>query len=161
VADAALSRVNVTHLSGKSDQIDLSSAVSGNEKSPDFALSSGDLVVVPEATDRIAILGYVKEPGFYPLKDGQKLTLADALSLARGTEQRSAGIGAVAVIRMVNGKQIRQTYDLRKFLKGGDASSNPYITSGDVIYVPPGEKIDWEMVLRTISSVGIFVNPLL
>lgn len=159
--EAALSKVTVTHNSGGSEQIDLSSAVSGDKNAPDVKLVPGDLVVVPEVTSRIAILGYVKEPGFYPLKDGQKLTLADALGLAKGTEHRLAKIDSVAVIRMVSGKQVKTTYNLGKFLKDGDLASNPNVLPGDVIYVPNSGRTDWDVILRAISSVGIFVNPLL
>ncbi len=157
--DAMLSRVTITHLSGASDVIDLSSIMLGGDQTTGMKLQAGDLVLVPETTARIAVLGFVKEPGFYPLKDGQKLTLTDAVGLAKGTDNKRAGTRTVAIIRTVNGVQEKLTFDLRKFLREGDITQNPEIMPGDVVYIPETGKPDWDIILRAVSSVGVIINP--
>jgi len=156
--DAAVGSVRVTHLSGESETVDLSAAIVGGEEAPVFKLQPGDLVLVPEATARVAVLGYVTQPGFYALKDGETLTLTDALGLARGADKR-AEMGSIAVIRSDEGKQQKLVFNLNSFLKNGDISQNPEIRPGDVVYVPETKKLDWDTILRSASAVGILINP--
>lgn len=154
VESAAMSRVMVTHLNGKARAYNLS-PVGVNGKQPDnVKLEAGDMVTVPEETARIAVLGFVTAPGFYPLKDGQKITLSDALALAKGVDNKQGKMGSIAVIRSENGKQQRLVYDLTKFLKSGDLSQNPEIRAGDVVYVPQTNKPDWSTVFSAIASAG-------
>lgn len=105
-------------------------------------------------------MGYVNEPSFYPLRDGQKLTLSEALGMAKGADNRRGEMGAVAVIRTEGGKQQNMVFDLNKFLKTGDISQNPEIRPGDVIYVPQTSKPDWQTVFSAISSVGLLLAPM-
>lgn len=157
--EAAISRVSVTHISGTSETVNLTPAIIEGTQSANVKLQSGDLVTVPETTSRIAVLGYIKTPGFYPLRDGQKVMLADALGLAGGVDNNRGGISSVVVVRSKEGKQEKLTYNLNKFLKSGDITQNPVIQAGDVIFVPETGKPDWELVFRAISSVGVIINP--
>lgn len=157
--EAALSRITVTHMSGGSDSVDLTPAVHDGKLESNIKLQTGDLVTVPETTSKVAILGYVRTPGFYTLKDGQKLMLADALGVAGGPENKRGGLSSVIVIRSQRNKQEKLSYDLNKFLKSGDLAQNPEIKPGDVVYIPETGKPDWEMVFRAVSTVGVLINP--
>jgi len=157
--EAALDRVTISRLDGSSKTVNLLPAMFGGSQEPNVPLQSGDLVTVPEETARIAVLGYVKEPGFYTLKNGQKLTLSDALGLAKGTESNRADIGAIAVIRVENGQQQKAVYNMHKFLKSGDASQNPEIKPGDIVYVPKTGRPDWDFLVRSLTAIGILINP--
>lgn len=159
--DAALSRVAITHVDGTSETANLVPAIFEGKQGPKISLRAGDLVTVPEERLRIAVMGYVNEPGFFPVRDGQKLVLTDALGLAKGVDNKDGKLSQVAVIRTREGKQERLVYDLSKFLKSGDAKHNPDIVPGDVVYVPRRSGMDWDTVLRSISSVGLFLNPLM
>lgn len=159
--DAALDRITVTHLSGVSETVDLTPAILGGKQGSNVRLMAGDLIVVPEETSRIAVLGYVNEPGFYALRSGQKLTLSEAIGMAKGADNKRAHLSSVAVIRTDGGTQEKLVFDLRKFLKSGDAACNPEIRAGDVVYVPETSKPDWDMVLRTLTSLGILISPIL
>jgi len=75
---------------------------------------------VPESSAKFAVLGWVNMPGFFPLPDGQHVTLSSAVSMAKGMDNRRAGISQVAVLRTVNGKQERMVFNLNKFSKRGD-----------------------------------------
>ena len=157
--EAALSHVTVTRLSGVSETVDLTPALVEGKEAPDFKLAAGDLVVVPETTARVAVLGYVNQPGFFNLKDGQKVTLSEALGLAKGVDNKRARTTAVAIVRTESGVQSRRNYNLAKFLKSGDIVQNPEIRAGDIVYVPETRKPDWDMVMRSLSTVGILINP--
>ena len=157
--DAALTAVRVTHLSGASETVDISTAIVGGKKTSKITLQPGDLVLVPLSSARVAVLGYVGRPGFYNLREGQKVTLSDALGMAEGVDNKRGGMGAIAVIRTENGEQQKLIFDLTKFVRRGDVSQNPEIKPGDVVYVPQSRKPDWDNVFRAISSVGILLNP--
>jgi polysaccharide biosynthesis/export protein len=157
--DAALSRVSVSSSGGATRTVDISSAVLGGKTVDNIRLSPGDLVILPESTLRIAVLGFVQEPGLYALKDSQKTTLSDALVLAKGLDNKRAGSSAITILRTTAEGQKKMVCDLRKFLKAGDLASNPDILPGDVIYVPETNKLDADVIIRAISSVGILLNP--
>lgn len=156
--DAALSRVALTSVSGKSEVLDLSAADGNTVGSGNRKLQPGDLVVVPQSTDRVAVLGYVNQPGYYDLKDGQKITLADAVGMAGGIIPRKGQADSILVMRSENGEQQKLVYNLSKFLRAGDPQNNPAIKPGDVIYVSAGKNPNWESLIRLLSSVSIFAN---
>jgi len=159
--ESASSNVKLVHLDNSSETINLAPALLDGKDLPATKLQAGDLLIVPEATSRIAVLGFVGAPGFYNLRDGMKVTLTDALSMAKGMDNKRAGLTKVAVVRTSSGKEQRMVFDLRKFLKKGDASQNPEIMAGDVIYVPETGKIDFGVITSSMSLLGVFLNPLL
>lgn len=156
--DAAINRITITHLNGESLVVDLAPALLQGKQESVAKLQAGDLVVVPEETARVAVLGFVNEPGFYLLKSGTKLTLSDALGLAKGADKRGK-LGAVAIIRTKEGKQERLVCDLGKFLKSGDPAQNPEVLPGDVVYVPETSKPDWNTIFNALTSVGFLIRP--
>ncbi len=155
---AAITRVSITRLSGEVETVDLSPDILEGDSKCKVKLQSGDLVLVPENNARVAVLGHVNQPGFYPLKNGRKLMLSDALGLASGIKKRGDP-GKVVVIRTVNGTQERKTVNLHNFLKGGDVQHNPEIRPGDVIYVPQTGRLDWDTLLRSVTAIAISISP--
>lgn len=158
--DAAISRATITHINGESLTLDLTPALLDGKQDSTVKLQAGDVVVIPEETGRVAVLGLVNEPGFYPLKSGVKLTLSDAIGMAKGADPKRGKLGAVAIIRTEGGKQKRLVCDLSKFLKSGDMRENPQIMPGDVVFVPSSNKPDWGTILSAMTSVGLLVGPL-
>ena len=150
--DAALSKVTVTHLNGESETVSILSATIEGKQQSLVKLRSGDLVVVPDSNAKFAVLGWVNAPGFFPLKEGQRITLSDALGMARGTDNRRGGLRKVAILRTTDEKQERLVFDFEKFAKNGDMAQNPEVKSGDIIWVPETKKLDWDRVLSTISG---------
>jgi len=159
VEDSALDRVTVAHLDGRTTTVNLLETISGGSQAGSIVLQPGDLITVPKETARIAVLGYVTEPGFYPLKNGRKTTLSEALAMAGGRESNRGEIGSVVVIRAQDGKQQKLVYDMHKFLKSGDVSQNPEIKAGDVVYVPQTRRPDWDFLVRSLTAIGILINP--
>lgn len=156
--DAALSRVKVTHPDGTSETVDIASAFIDGKTEHNLKLQTGDLVMVPEAISAFAVLGYVNQPGYYPMQDGKKILLSEAISMAKGNEVRRGGIGSVAILRTADGKQERIITDMQKFFKTGDVTANPEIKSGDIIYVPETKKTDWTFVFQALSATSLIYN---
>ncbi|MHB0999828.1 MAG: SLBB domain-containing protein [Armatimonadota bacterium] len=161
IEESASNNVKLTHLDGTSEMVNLTSVFLDGKGIPTIKLQSGDLLLVPESISRIAVLGFVGQPGFFNLKDGIKVTLSDALGMAKGMDNKRAGLTKVAVVRTSSGKEQKMVFDLRKFLKKGDMSQNPVIMAGDVIYVPETDKIDFDIITRSMSVIGVILNPLL
>lgn len=155
--DAGISHVTITHSTGQAITLDLAPSIVNGKPEANPKLLPGDVVMVPEAA-RIAVLGYVHAPGYYPLSDGKKITLSDALGLAQGAINPQGSMGKVAVVRTLDGKQQRLTFNLSKFLKTGDTTQNPEMKPGDVIYVPKTSRLEWTTVVQTLSSVGVLFN---
>jgi len=156
--DAMLSRVTVLRKDGGSETINLSPSFLTGAAAPEVELASGDLIMVPETTARIAVLGYVNQPGYYTLPDAKTLTLSEAVATAGGMDRTRSGLTMVAVLRADGDKQSRKIYNLQKFLKDGDAANNPAIMAGDVVYVPETNRVNWDVVFRSLSLTSIIYN---
>jgi hypothetical protein len=59
---------------------------------------------------------------------------------------------------MKDGKQTRTIYDLGRFLAKGDATQNPIIRPGDVIFVPETNRVDISIILSALSSTSLLLN---
>lgn len=159
--EAALSRVTIQREGLVPETVNLAPALLEGNMAYDVPVKAGDLVIVPESTARIAVLGFVNQPGYYTLIDGKPITLSDAISMAKGSENKRGGMTAVAVLRTEGGKQQRSTYNLQKFLKGGDLAQNPLIKNGDIVFVPETKRMNWDLLLQALSSVGALIGPVL
>jgi polysaccharide export outer membrane protein len=96
-------------------------------------LGAGDMLVVPESQDRIAVLGSVNKPGTYDLVDGMKLI--DAIALAGG-QADAANLSQVQVIRLEANKTKMIAANVGRALSGEDMSQNILLRHGDVVFVP-------------------------
>lgn len=155
--NSALSRVSITHAAGTTELCDLVNAT-GSDAAP--KLRPLDVVIVPEDTGKVAVIGYVNEPGVFQVKSTDTVRLMDAIGQAKGPAKRS-NIGSVAVVRTEAGKQQRLIYNLGKFLRSGDIAQNPVLRPGDVVYVPQTGSPNWDSVLVTIATAALAVNPFL
>ncbi len=156
---AAISKVTITHISGKCETVDLKPLMLSGNSSANRKLEPGDLVVVPESNRKIAVLGNVTAPGYFALRDGESVRLTDALAMAGGTAKQS-NLDGVMVIGVENGKEKRQLCSVTKFLKAGDLSSNPIMEPGTVVFVAKNGKADWQTVLSGLSVTALTCNML-
>lgn len=155
--DAALTRAQIIR-GGGVIKVDLHALLVDGKTAGNVRLMPGDTLVVPANEARIAVLGGVGQPGYYDLPDGKAVTVADALGMAKGP-QKNAKMGDVALVRVVDGKQVVSTLDVASFLKKGDLSQNPIVASGDVIYVKDGkEPLTTGNILSAITSL---TNPII
>ena len=97
-------------------------------------LKAGDMMVVPESQDKIAVLGAVNKPGKYELAQGMKLS--DAIAVAGGAVPDNGNLSQVAIIRLEAGKTKTIAANLSQALNGHDATQNILLQPDDVVYVP-------------------------
>lgn len=78
----------------------------------------------------VHVLGNVTNPGFYRLTPASRLT--DAISAAGGILES----GSKRTIQIRRNGEPTKIYDLFLYTNKGSADSNPFLTDGDVVYVP-------------------------
>jgi len=158
--NSALTRISITHGAGPTETYDLTAAIRSGSIDAAPRLRPMDVVLVPEDTGRVAVVGSVNEPGVFQLKGSDVTRLMDAIGQAKGPARRS-NIGSVAIVRTQNGRQQPMVYNLGKFLKSGDITQNPVLKPGDVIYVPGSRSPDWSSILGSMATAALVVNPFL
>ncbi|MHC1586923.1 MAG: SLBB domain-containing protein [Candidatus Syntropharchaeia archaeon] len=109
--------------------INFSRLVRGRDMNSNIYLRGGDVVYVPESNE-VFILGEVKKPGNYPLKEG--MTLIQAITRAGGFTRKAAR-GRVYIVRDSN-QERRIKVDVDEIVK--DRSKDIELQPGDVIVVP-------------------------
>ena len=109
------------------------------------------IVFINEYTSqRVTVLGAIKKPGVYPIKD--RTTLLQAVAVAEGPTNL-ANIHSVKVLRRgPDGTQRVMAYDLSAIRAG--RSLDPDIRGGDVV------QIDTSLVKETVKQASEFVLPL-
>ncbi len=112
--------------------IDLKRVLGGDQEA-NTTLKPGDMLVVPENKDRIAILGAVNRPGPYDLTEN--MNLIDALAVAGGPSEK-ANLGDLQIVRFEGGKAQGIKVKADQAIEGKDASQNVKLRSGDVIFIP-------------------------
>jgi len=89
-------------------------------------------VIAPTAV--VYVLGAVLSPGRLPLD--HPMTLLEVVAAVGGFDGRRAQLSAVAVFRVVDGKQERFTFDLNQVMTGKQ-NTMFMVKPFDIVYVPP------------------------
>jgi len=92
----------------------------------------GDTIVVAKA-GVVYIVGDVGKPGGFLVDNNERLSTAQAISLAGGPN-KTAALSQTRLIRKVNGGREEYMLDLAKLLKGQQADLK--LNDGDIIWVP-------------------------
>jgi protein involved in polysaccharide export with SLBB domain len=131
---AAARKVTVTRINGTVMPVDLNLGGSAEAQPLKSALKlrAGDFILVPESTDRVAILGAVAKPGYYNIDSGTTLRVSQALVLSGGVTARAA-LTRSTLVRASGGSQ---NLDLFGLLVMGDQTRNLSIEPGDIITIP-------------------------
>lgn len=108
---------------------------------PNYPLKPGDVVLVPERA-KAYIYGAVLKPGAVRLQEGD--TVLTALSNAGGP-MADARLDEARLIRFVEGQAIVMKLDIGKALYRGDMSQAPIMLPGDVLYIPPRRRSQWDI----------------
>jgi polysaccharide export outer membrane protein len=149
-----LAGATLTHQGSKDPiPLDLHKLFYGGDMSQNVALQDGDTIYIPEdVRNRYFVLGEVRRPGRYQLKEG--LTVIDAVSEAGGVSERG-NAKSTYIVRGDPKNPRRIKVDLPKFLKSADVSQNIALEPGDLVYVPESKKPDWNKIA---SMLGLIVN---
>lgn len=154
--EANITSVRIARATGEQELVDISPAILDAKPVQLPKLRAGDMIVVSEAQEKVVVLGYVKQPGYYPIPSGRTYTLAQAVALAGG--EARGRITRIGLVRVENGKDVRRVYDLGKYLTKGDPNSNPTLQPGDIVYVPESNRIEIAQILSGLASSALLFN---
>ncbi len=116
---------------------------------------------VTEQTDGILYFsGLVDAKGIWPIPAGYKPTLVTAL-LRVGYDEQFADLEAVRVLRLVDGRGLVETVNVKSIMDGDGLASDYSLQSGDIIIVSPkGPSRDEDrMVDRMVNVTGEVNEP--
>jgi len=142
---------------GRQIPVDLYEPLVLGKPAPDIKLEAGDTLIVPENNARIAVFGFVKSPGYYPLPESGDFTVADAIALAGGQDKR-AELRKVTIIRRQEGSQtpVVLTADVKSVIRNAQLTSNIRVQDGDIVWVPETRSPDvFGKILPALTSIGL------
>ena len=121
-------------------------------------LQGGDVIYVPTSRRQVLVLGMVQRPGVYDLQAGARVL--DAITMAGGPQERAAleNVGIYRDGSLVDSELVAMGQD--KVLFTGDASENPLLQGGDIIYVPETKKPDWTKIFGFFGTISSFKNAI-
>ncbi|MFQ5353300.1 MAG: polysaccharide biosynthesis/export family protein, partial [Candidatus Binatia bacterium] len=132
---------------------DISELLTKGNTAQNVSIQPGDTILVSEL-NTVSVVGQVRSPGTYPLKEGARVS--DALTEA-GWPTEEAGLSNVAILRLVDGKPLVLYVDAEALLHKGDMAQNTVMQPGDTVVVPDRKvkrKLSFGDVLGYISAVG-------
>jgi len=175
---ANLKDVLITKLNNESIPVDLEKLFLQNDLTQNYSLESGDSLFVPLSLENnIYVLGEVKSPGLYPIKD--ECTVVKAITEAGGYTA-NARLKSCVVIRrfptdeegikmqtitLKDVKVIREKYEqvieinLVKILKDGELDQNIVLQPRDIVFLPlrPLSEFDVSTILDVITTgLGVY-----
>jgi protein involved in polysaccharide export with SLBB domain len=170
---ANLKGVLIAKLNNEIIPVDLEKLFLQNDLTQNYPLESGDSLFVPLSLENnIYVLGEVKNPGLYPIKD--ESTVVKAITEAGGYTA-NARLKSCVVIRrfpqdeeglkiqtitLKDVKIIREKYEqvieinLVKILKDGELDQNIVLQPRDIVYLPlkPLSEFDIDTILNVITT---------
>lgn len=149
--------------SGNADNItemklNLEKFMDEGDRSANPELKSDDVLIVNRLTktERIKyvnVLGGVANPGVFDLEE--PLPLIEVLALAGGTNDLAI-LNDLSILRLSNGSYLWENVDFESFITKQDASGNPTIQPGDVVFVPTEPK---EKKPFSVNVIGQVIRP--
>lgn len=130
--------------------LDLERVLASGDKSADIALQSGDSIVLPALIDKVFVFGQVQRPGGFAYEPDRRLV--DYLGYAGGPSVRAKS--SVVVVRGDPEKPEMLKINISKSMKG-NATDNPILKPGDVVYVPERVLTDWRDVSSIVTTVRL------
>jgi len=168
----------ITKLNNEIIPVDLEKLFLQNDLTQNYSLESGDSLFVPLSLENnIYVLGEVRNPGLYPIKD--ECTVVKAITQAGGYTA-NARLKSCVVIRrfptdeegikmqtitLKDVKVIREKYEqvieinLVKILKDGELDQNIVLQPRDIVFLPirPLSEFDIDTILDIVTTgLGIY-----
>ncbi len=150
--DALLGSALLLREDGSSRRLDLEMLLQASDDAEDPQLRDGDTLVLPRATERIAVVGMVATPGPLLLEPG--MTVMDAIAAAGGWDQEKAEPERTILWRQtVDGPKMTHL-NAQKLLRGEQGEDNPALAPGDIVYVPRDSSMTRDEVARLLLGVS-------
>ena len=157
--ESALTQVSITRRSGEVLKVDTSKSLRAGAPKMQLPLMEGDLVVVPVSTNRVLVVGAVKDQKSYAIAEDRVFTVGDALSAAGGVNP-NAKLKEIALLRRApnarpNDPPQRLLVSLDEFKPGKLSVATP-VQTGDVLYVPQGKTNGGNLFRDALSLATVF-----
>ena len=107
--------------------------ISKGDKAHDVTLQAGDVIVIPPAGPRVALMGALDQEGIYELKSGKNNTFGDVVNIAGGTP--SLAYMQKVVLERVNARKSPAREIINLSLQDRDLQQSLY--DGDLITLLP------------------------
>ena len=117
-------------------QVDFLKLINNGDITQNVDLKRDDVIFIPsDLTNRIKVVGAVKNPGIFPYVKG--MSALDAVLSAGGFTEFASQNGVI-VVRQEDGEAKNIEVRLKDVIKGGDASKNIPLKPGDMVSVKSG-----------------------
>lgn len=137
--------------------VDLFAILNRADTTQNYIVEDGDSLNIPEANNRILVIGQVPRPNSYFYKE--PMTVQDALAQAGGEIPTRSWLSRTLVIRERSGMPgvyDRIQVDIVRFIRNGDSAQNIQLQPGDIVYVPETKTPDIDRLSRIIGSIAFF-----
>ena len=121
-------------------------------------LEEGDMVVLlsRERTDKVKVIGGVRNPGFFELEGN--LNLFEIIYMAGGPAEK-ADLSRVRRFFRHEGKSVEETIDVQAYIDKGRMDEIPLVEEGDVIIVYT-KWFDWKTLMTILNNTLLFIVTL-
>ncbi len=114
-------------------RISVKQLIDAADQEVNLKLDGGEEIRVPEA-GKVWVMGAVKKPGAFPIKDGADTSLMKMLAMAEGTAQYFSNIAFIYRKEGASGGKNELSIDLKKVLER--KSPDVTLLANDVLYIP-------------------------
>ncbi|MBV8600916.1 MAG: SLBB domain-containing protein, partial [Candidatus Eremiobacteraeota bacterium] len=133
--DGPFPEARVTQSNGSIQTVSLHKLLVGGDNSQNALIGNNAVVYVTGPLPiRVEVLGSVDKPGYYEVRQGDRLSAA--IAQAGTSANAKADLNHVFITRDNNGKTEKQEINMYNALKEGDRRSDPVLQKDDVVYVP-------------------------
>lgn len=146
-----LENVRVQRQDGETRTVNLLRVLAGDAGEDNLLLKPGDTIVVAEARNQVLVLGQVKTPGYYRLREGDRLM--DLIAKAGGT-LKEAVASETYVVREENGQKVAMKVDVGGILAGKNIPDNILLAANDLVVVPQRKGLKVDDMLKAL--VGFY-----
>lgn len=149
--DALLASALLLRQDGTTMRIDLDTLLQANGGADDPELRDGDTLMLPRATDRIAVMGMVAQPGPMPLEPD--MTVMEAIAAAGGWEQEAHPERTILWRQTGDGVEMIRV-NAAKLLHGNEGEKNSALAPGDIVFVPRDSSMTRDEVARLLLGIS-------
>jgi len=147
---ASLRRIQIKR-GNKTIEVDYLKFLKYGDTSQNPYVEEGDIIYVPLMGKSVKVLGEVKDPGIYEIKEGEKLK--DVLDMAGGLTEKADLFGSY-IERQIDGNKQIISIDLLKLIYQKDDKENLELKDGDSIVIPL--KVDKVYVIGYVAKPQVF-----